>query len=114
MFCESVYLSWFFTANIDLVVDYDLFAMMRPSHFCRVRVESESQALRVRVESESSKNFSSPSHDLVESSQNRVTRIVESLRVIDLQARVNVESHEILHFFYYIFNAMKWRQHAPK
>jgi len=41
MFCESVYLSWFFTANIDLVVDYDLFAMMRPSHFCRVRVESE-------------------------------------------------------------------------
>jgi len=38
-------------------------------------------------ESESSKNFSS-----------RVT--VESLRVIGLQARVNVESNEISHFFY--------------
>ena len=31
------------------------------------------------------------SHDLVESSQNRVTRTVELLRVIGLQARVNVE-----------------------
>jgi len=34
---------------------------------------------------------------------------VESLRVISLLARVNVESHEISHFFYYIFYAMKWR-----
>jgi len=39
----------------------------------------------------------------------RVTKTVESLRVIGLQARVNVKSHEISHFFYYIFYAMKWR-----
>jgi len=26
-----------------------------------------------------------------------------------LQARVNVESHEISHFSYYIFYVMKWR-----
>jgi len=37
------------------------------------------------------------------SSQSRVTRTVESLRVIGLQARVNVESHEIFRFFYNIF-----------
>ena len=68
-------------------------------------VESESQVPRVRVESESSKIFSSQSqsHDLVESNQSRVTRTVESLRVIALQARVNVESHEISRFFYNIF-----------
>jgi len=35
-------------------------------------------------------------------------RRVESLRVIGLQARVHVESHEISNFFY-IFYAMKWR-----
>jgi len=34
------------------------------------------------------------------SSQSRVTRTVESLRVIGLQARVKVESNEISHFFY--------------
>jgi len=34
------------------------------------------------------------------SSPSRVTRIVESLRIIGLQARVNVESHENSHFFY--------------
>jgi len=39
----------------------------------------------------------------------RVTKTVESLRVIGLQARVNVESHEISHFFYYIFYVTKWR-----
>ena len=39
----------------------------------------------------------------------RVTKTVESLRVIGLQARVNFKSHEISHFFYYIFYAMKWR-----
>ena len=33
------------------------------------------------------------------SSQSRVTRTVESLRVIGLQAQVNVESHEISCFF---------------
>ena len=56
-------------------------------------------------ESESSKIFSSQSqsHDSVESSQSRVTRTVESLRVIGLQVRVNVESHEIARFFYDIF-----------
>jgi len=46
---------------------------------------------------------------LVESSQSRVTKTVESLRVIGLQARVNVESHEISHFFYYISYATRWR-----
>ena len=39
----------------------------------------------------------------------RVTETVESLRVIGLQARVNVESHEVSHFFYYIFYVTKWR-----
>jgi len=39
----------------------------------------------------------------------RVTKTVESLRVIGLEARVNVESHKISHFFSYIFYAMKWR-----
>jgi len=55
-------------------------------------------------ESEPSKIFSSQSqsHDLVESSH-------KNCRVIGLQARVNVESHEISHFFYYIFYAIKWR-----
>ena len=62
-----------------------------PSHFCRVRVTSPSSQLTfLRVESEAS-------HDLVESSQRRVTRTVESFRVIGVQARVNVESNEILH-----------------
>jgi len=77
------------------------------SHFCRVRVTSPSSQSRVRV---IQKFFeSSQSHDLVESSQSRVTKTVESLRVIGLQARVNVESHEISHFFYDISYAMKWR-----
>jgi len=48
-------------------------------------------------------NFSSQSHDLVKSIQSRVTRTVESLRVIGLQARVSVESHEISRFFYDTF-----------
>jgi len=39
------------------------------------------------------------SDDLVESSQSRVTGTVESLRVIALQARVNVVSHEISFFY---------------
>jgi len=43
------------------------------------------------------------------SSQSRVTKTVESLRVIGLQARVNVESDEISHFSYYILYAVKWR-----
>ena len=56
-------------------------------------------------ESESSKIFSSQSqsHDFVNLSLSRVTKPVESLRVIGLQARVSVESHEILHFFYHTF-----------
>jgi len=33
----------------------------------------------------------------------------KNCRVIGLQARVNDESHEISHFFYEIFYAMKWR-----
>ena len=43
------------------------------------------------------------------SSQSRVTKTIESLRVIGLQARVNFESHEISHLFYHISYAMKWR-----
>jgi len=62
--------------------------VMCPSHFCQFRV---------------SQIFSSQSHDLVESSQSGVTRTVESLRVIGLEARVNVESHKISRFFYDIF-----------
>jgi len=38
---------------------------------------------------------SESSHDLLQSSQGRVTRTVESLRVIGFQAQVNVESNEI-------------------
>ena len=57
--------------------------------FFRVRV-------RVRV-------MTWPSRVRVMTWPSRVTRTVESLRVIGLQARVNVESHEILHFFYNIF-----------
>ena len=63
-------------------------------------VESESRALRVRVESESSEILSSQSRVTTWSSQSRVTRMVESLRVIGLQARVNVESYKISNFFY--------------
>jgi len=62
-------------------------------------------------ESESSKIFSSRVRVRVMtwSSQSRVTKTVESLRVIGLQARVNVESDEISHFSYYILYAVKWR-----
>jgi len=70
-------------------------AVMCPSHFCRVRVTSPSSQSHLnffRVESES-----------------RLGRVrVESLLVIGLQARVNVESHEISRIFYEIFYAMKW------
>jgi len=88
-----------------------LLPVMCPSDFCQVRGDSEPQALWVRFESESSKIFLSlvrKSHDLVESSQGRVTRTVKSLRVIGLQTRVNVESNEISHFFCLYFG-MKWR-----
>jgi len=51
---------------------------------------------------------------LVESSQGRVTKTVESLRVIGLKARVNVESNEISHFFDFIFYVMKWRPSCYK
>ena len=78
---------------------------MCSSHFCRVRVTCPSSQSRVRV----IKIFFYSIHGLVESSQSRVKRTVESVRVIGLQARVNVESHEVLHFFYDIFYAMKWR-----
>jgi len=64
-------------------------------------VESDKQALRVRSESESSVIFRV--RVMIWSSQSRVTKIVESLRVIGLQARVNVESHETSRFFYDIF-----------
>jgi len=73
-----------------------------PSHLCRVRVT----ALLVRVESVTVKKFLSRVmtwSSRVESSQRRVTRTGESLRVINLQARVNVESNEISHFTYVVF-----------
>ena len=62
---------------------------MCPSHFYRVRVtrpssQSHPNFFRVRVMTGSS----------------RVKRIVESLRIIGLQARVNVESHKFSRFFY--------------
>jgi len=38
----------------------------------------------------------------------RVTRSVELLRVVGLQARVNAKLNEISHFFY-IFLCWKWR-----
>jgi len=72
----------------------------------RVRVTSP----RVRV----MYNFSSQSHDLVKSIQSRVTRTVESLRVIGLQARVSVESHEISRFFYDTFLLWNGTQHPIK
>jgi len=73
--------------------------VMCPSHF---------------VESESSKIFSSRVRVMTWSSQSRVTRTVESLRVIGLQARVNFESHEISRFFYKIFLPWNGAQHAIK
>jgi len=42
------------------------------------------------------------------SSQSRVTWNVKSLRVLGLQARLTVKSHEIQHF-YCVFFAIKWR-----
>jgi len=66
---------------------------MCPSHFCRVRVTSalsQSHLKFFRVESETwlGRVESESSH-----------KNVESFRVIGLQTRVNVESHEISHFF---------------
>jgi len=82
-------------------------------------VESESSQSHKPFESESSQSLlkffeSSQSHDLVESSQSWVTRTVESFRVIGLQARVNVESHEISRSFYDIFLLWNGTQHAIK
>jgi len=48
------------------------------------------------------------------SSQSRVTRTVDWLRVIRLQARANVESHGISRFFYDIFLLLNITQHAMK
>jgi len=62
--------------------------------FVESRVEL--QALRFRFESESS-------HDLVDSIQSRVTKTVESLRVVGLQDRVNVESNRNKQFPYVVF-----------
>jgi len=79
---------------------------MCSSHFFRVRVThalSQSHLKFFPVESKSSHDLVESSHDLVESSQRRVTRTVESLQVIGLQARVMVKSNEISHFFYDFF-----------
>jgi len=80
---------------------------MCPSHFCQGRVESESQVLRVRIESESFKNLLNRVKVRVMAWSSRVTITVTSLRVIGLQARVNVEPQEISHFFLRHFFAMK-------
>jgi len=64
--------------------------------------------------------LSSQSHKPFESESSNLnffgveSQTVESLRVIDLQARVSVESHEISHFLNYIFCAMKWRPTCHK
>ena len=65
-------------------------------------LSSQSQ-VRVTIPSSQSRviwNFveSESSHDFVKSSQSRVTRMVESLRVIGLQARVNVEPYKFQTF----------------
>jgi len=65
---------------------------MCPSHFYRVRFESESNAFPVRAESELSKIFSSQSRVMTGSSRVRVESQELSLQVIGLQARVKVES----------------------
>ena len=65
------------------------YSVMCPSHFCRITSPSSQCPVRVIW------NF-------FESSRKKY-------RVIGLQARVNVESHEISHFFYDILHAMKWR-----
>jgi len=45
---------------------------------------------------------------LIESSQRRVTRTGESLRLIGFKDRVNVESHEISHLLWLLYPT-KWR-----
>ena len=74
---------------------------MCPSHFCRVRITSPSSQVRVIqnfVESSQSRVI-----DLFESSHSQVTRMVESLRIIGLQARVNVESYKFQTFPIYFW-----------
>jgi len=70
-------------------------SVMCPSHFCRVRVTSPS--------SQSSEILSSQSRVMTWSSQSRVTRMIESLRVIGLQARVYVESYKFQTFPIYFW-----------
>jgi len=55
--------------------------------------------------------FFEASHDLVEKSQSRNTRTIELLRVIGLQARVNVESNDISNFSCEIF--VLWNRAQP-
>jgi len=104
-FLNAINCDWFAWCGLLLWLNYQWCVRV-------IFVESESQAPRVRVES--SKIYSSRSRDLVESSQSRVTRTVESLRVIGLQARVNVESYEISRFFFNIFLLWNGAQHAMK
>jgi len=74
---------------------------MRPNHFCRVRVESELQALRVRDESKLFKIFRGESWlGRVESESSHNNCRDTSSRWF---ARVNVESNEISHFSYDFF-----------
>jgi len=92
-----------------------MWPVMCPIHICRVRVESESQALRVRVESGSSKIFSSPVKVRVMtwSSQSRVTRIVQSQELSShfdsLVCKLeSMSSHTKFHVFSTTFFAMKY------
>jgi len=82
-------------------------------------VKSESSQSHKPFESESSQNHlkifrvvSESSHDLVESE--RVTKTVRSLRVIGLQARVNVQSHKIKNDTQCCFNKFDCRLFISK
>ena len=82
--------------------------VMCPSHPCQVRVTSaSSQRLPKLFQAESES-----SRDLIESSQGRITKTVESFRAIGLQARVNVVSNQISNFS--CLFSMKWHPKCDK
>ena len=85
--------------------------LLAPQQWCGrvIFVESRVESSHKPFESESSQshlNFfrvkSESSHGLVESSQSRVTKSVESFRVTSLPFQVNVESNEIKHCHYFV------------
>jgi len=87
-------------------------AVMCPSHF----LTSQNQVRVTSPSSQSHLKFLDSSQRRVMTWSSRVARTVESLRVIALQARINVESHEISRFFCYLLYlfAMKWRPTCHK